>query len=534
MKSKLFLPLSLILVAVMLVTGCVAPAAPAAQPPVVEEEPAAEEPEAEEEAPAEIQKTLTVGIAEDVSALDPPTDWAIVTTWVVSNMFDCLVWRGRVNHDGFEPALAESWEIVDELTWRFKLREGVNFHNGEPYNAEAAKFSIDRILNDDQMIVHSQWTHIDEVNIVDDYTIDIVTAYPVPDMLSKLAGTGCGNVPPKLVQEIGKEEFAKNPVGTGPFMFDEWMRDDHITLVANPDYWQGPAQIEELTFRVIPEPSTRVAELLTGGVDITDPVEPQDWPRVEEAGNLELIKAPTTRTMLLVHRADEGFVTADPLIREAIDYAIDDAALVELIGDMGTPVTSRITPPTMSWSPDYYDQYNYDPEKAKALMEEAGYDGEPITFHSTTSWFLQKEVAEATAAMLSAAGFNVDLQIMEPSTFREQVYYPEGANEEIMMLALSNSFFDPWIAMKGFHSGETRQRSNWVSEDFDELWRSALVEMDPETREQMFLDMQAIVAEGRPYNTMYFMKTAYGKDSSLEWPIPPDNFYWMHNAQFTE
>ncbi len=102
------------------------------------------------------------------------------------------------------------------------------------------------------------------------------------------------------------------------------------------------------------------------------------------------------------------------------------------------------------------------------------------------------------------------------------------------MLALGNSFFDPWIAMKGFHSGESRQRSHWKNEEFDELWRAALVEMDPEVREQMFLDMQALVAEGRPYNTLYFMKTAYGKDKSLDWPIPPDNFYWMHNAHFTE
>jgi peptide/nickel transport system substrate-binding protein len=530
--------LNILVVVGLLVTACAAPATP--EPPA-EEEPTEEvvveeeaEPEEEEEEAGDERRMVTVGIAEDVSALDPPADWAIVTTWVVSNMFDCLVWRGRVEHDEFEGRLAESWEVLDDVTWRFYLREGIEFHNGEPYNAEAAKFSIDRILEDDQMIVHSQWTHIKEVRIVDEYTIDIETHDPVPDMLSKLAGTGCGNVPPKYVQEIGKEEFAMNPVGTGPFVFEEWERDQEIRLVANDDYWEGPPEIAGVTFKVIPEPSTRVAELLTGGLDITDPVEPQDWERIEENEDVELVKANTTRTMLLVHRCDEPFVTADPKIRAAIDYAIDDQALVELIGDMGVPTLSRVTPPTMSATDKYFGQYNYDSDQARQLLEEAGYDGEELTFHTTTTWLGQKEVAEAIAAMLTEVGLNIDLQILEPSTFREQVYYPQDANEEIMMLALGNSFFDPWIAMKGFYSKQERVRSHWQSDRFDELWEKALVEMDPQQREEYFLEMQDLVVEGRPYTFLYLLKTAYGKSKQLEWPIPPDNFYWMYNARFVE
>jgi peptide/nickel transport system substrate-binding protein len=277
-----------------------------------------------------------------------------------------------------------------------------------------------------------------------------------------------------------------------------------------------------------------VAELLTGGVDITDPVDVQDWPRVQNNPNLELVKSPTTRTMLIVHRCDEPFVTADIKIREAIDWAIDEGALMKLIGDMGTPTLSRVTPPTMAASDEFYGKFNYDPEKAKALLAEAGYAGEELTLHSTTSWFMQKEVSEAIAAMMTSVGMNVNLQILEPSTFREQVYYPDKANQEMMVLALGNSFFDPWIAMKGFYSQQSRVRAQWFSAEFDELWETALTEMDPPTRENLFIEMQRLVVEGKPYNTLYHMKTAYGKKKGLEWAIPPDGFYWLYNARFTE
>ena len=138
-------------------------------------------------------KTLTIGMNELPTLLDPPRDWAIAATWIHMNMFDCLVWRNRATAE-FEPWLAESWENIDDTTWRFKLREGVTFHNGEEFNADAVKYTYERITSASraEYITYGQWTFIVEINILGPYEVELVTAAPEPAMLSKMAGTGCG------------------------------------------------------------------------------------------------------------------------------------------------------------------------------------------------------------------------------------------------------------------------------------------------------------------------------------------------------
>ncbi len=291
----------------------------------------------------------TVALPGLVTSFDPPTDWDIVATWIHSNIGDCLVWRDRKT-GSFVPWLAERWARVDNTTWRFYLRKGVKFTDGEPFNAQAAKFTIDRILADPKMIVHPQWTFIKETRAIDDSTLEVVTAAPEPAMLSKISGTGCQEVPPNYLQQVGPQGFAQKPVGTGPYKMVQYLKDDRVVLQANPDYFKGRPGVDQLVIRSIPEPSTRVAELMRGGVDLVISVPTQDWPRVQSTPNLSLTKYLTTQTVLLVLRTDQGWVTADPRIRSAIDYAIDRRTLVKLAGG-GIPTLTRVTPPTLAWHP---------------------------------------------------------------------------------------------------------------------------------------------------------------------------------------
>lgn len=521
-----FLAILVLLMGVL--AGCVAPAA------APQGAPAAAAPQ-EAAAPS---TNVTIGMNELVTSLDPPTDWAIAATWIHMNLFDCLVWRNRETGQ-FEPWLAESVENVDDKTWRMKLREGVKFHNGEEFNADAVDWTYKRILADDTMITHRQWTFIDQINILGPYEVEFVTVDPEPAFLSKISGTGCGIQAPIAGKEQAESGAEYTPIGTGPFKFVEWVKDDKIVMEGNDDYWQGAPAIDTLTWKAIPEVSTRVANLLTGDVDLVVSVPSQDWERVNGNEGTSVKEFLTTQVMLLALRTgpsekypDWTGITSDKRIRQAISYAIDRAALIDLIDGLGIPVLSRVTPPTLGWDEKFINQLGeYDPEKAKALLAEAGYNGEPLTFHASTSWIKQKEVAEAIEAMLEAVGLNIDLQVMDVTTFREQIYFPYR-NDEIYMDALGNSFFDPWIAVLSERS-DRRERSGWsgpLADEADALIRDAAVDMNSETRAEKYVKIQDLINEDAVNVYLYQMYDTVGMNNRLGWEPPLDGFLWMGNA----
>jgi peptide/nickel transport system substrate-binding protein len=488
-------------------------------------------------------QTVTIGMAELLTSLDPPTDWAIAATFIHMNMFDCLVWRNRETAE-FEPWLAESWENIDERTWRLKLRQGITFHNGEPFNADAVVWTYQRILDDPSMITHRQWTFIDTITVLNDYEVEITTTDPEPAFLSKMAGTGCGIQAPQHGRAQSESGAEYRPVGTGPFKFVSFARDDNIVLEANEDYWQGAPEIKRLVWRAIPELATRVASLLTGEVDLVTGVPPADWDRINNNPGTTIKDYLTTRVMLLALRAgphperypDWSGVTQDPRIRKAIRLAIDRETLIDVINGMGVPVLSRITPPTLGWDERFYNTFGeYNPEESMRLLEEAGYAGEPLTFHTTTAWLFQRDVAEVVTAMLQAVGLNVNLNVMDITTFREQVYFPYR-NQELYMEALGNSFFDPWIVVLSERS-DRRERSGWFepeAERADELIRAAAVEMNPERRREMYIELQEILLEAAVSIPLYQMRDALGINERINWNPPLDEFLWMGNATFND
>lgn len=530
-----FLMVAGLLLWVMVLAAC-APAAPVVEEPMAE-------PMAEEEMMAEGKVTLTIGMNELVTSLDPPTDWAIAATWIHMNMFDCLIWRNRETAE-FEPWLAESYENIDDTTWRLKLREGVTFHNGEPLTTDAVVWTYSRIIeaSRDEFITYNQWLFIDQMNVIDDYNIEIVTATPEPAFLSKMAGTGCGIQAPEHGRAQAESGAEYMPVGTGPLMFDSWIKDDSITLRANENYWQGKPDVDVVVWRNIPEVSTRVANMLTGDVDMIVAVPPQDWERVNANEGTNVVDFLTTRVMLLALRVGPSSTmpewsgpTADPLIREAISLSIDREGLLGLIDGMGVPVLSRITPPTLGWDAQFIDQLGeYNPDRAAELLAEAGYDGTELTFHSSTRWLAQKEVSEALEAMMEAVGLNVDLQVLDVTTFNEQVYRP-SRNEEIYMTALGNSFFDPWITVLSERS-DRRERTGWHGPNADmadELIRAAAVNMEPEARRQQYVEIQELIAADLPYIFLYQMRDTIGLSETFAWDPPLDGFIWLGNVDYT-
>lgn len=488
------------------------------------------------------ERSVRIDVSEIPTSLDPPTDWNIPSTWAHTNLFDCLVFRNRATAE-FTPWLATSIESIDDTTWRIGLRDDVVFHNGEPFDATAVTWTYQRILDDPTMITHPQWTWIAEIRELGPHQIEIVTTGAEPAFMSKISGTGCGIQAPEHGRAMAAAGGEYVPVGTGPFKFVEWQRENFVRLAANEAYFLGAPEIEELVFQAVPESSTRVANLLTGAADLIVSVPAQDWERIRANEGTTVVEYLTTRTMRIPLRISptantQGWSgpTEDLRVRQAIHLAIDRATLIDVIDGMGIPVLSRVTPPTLGWDEAFFGQVGtYDPDEARRLLAEAGYAGEPLRFTTSTANYKQREVAEILTAMWEAVGLNIEMEILDPTTYRERVYFP-AANEEIDMDAWGNSFFDPWIVFDADVEGR-REYNGWtgpLADEADALIKAAAREMDPDARRAMVVRLQELHLEDLPYIYLYLLKGAMGISEELVWSMPTDNFLWMGDATFAD
>lgn len=366
-------------------------------------------------------KNLVIAQDSDAQTLSPLEVTGVETANVNLHIYDGLVATGT--DMTLEPRLATDWEIVDALTWRFKLREGVKFHDGTDFTAEDAKFTIDYILDEENKSgLRSYISPITEVEIVNDYEILIHTSRPYVTLANQLARAVLV-VPSDTYQEMGRDEFSISPVGTGPFRFVEWAKDQHVALEANDDYWAGRPKVDTLTIRTVPDPATRVAGLLAGEIHIIADVAPDAVPQVENASGVEVVSGGgLTQNFLALNTFAEPF--DDIRVRKALNYAIDqDEIIGSLLGGRGTVNQGPFAPNTFGYDPDLVG-YSYDPEQARDLLAEAGYaDGGPVIelWYQTGSGVsgANDQVAAAIAGQLDEVGFEVTLTPLERARYLE-------------------------------------------------------------------------------------------------------------------
>src|SRR5699024_8875185 len=343
--------------------------------------------------------TLIIAQASDITTMDPQNSLSTTGDRVFRNMYNPLFyWDDGVE---IEAELVEDYDQVDDTTWHFTLKDGVTFHNDDQLTADDVKFSLERVMTDDTLKEFPYFTQLKEVNVLDDLEFEIITDGAMPTLLKVLAKSGADILPKDYFEEMGLEEFQKNPVGSGPYKYIDWIHDDKVVLEAYQDYFDGEPKWEEVEVRSIPESSTRVGELMTGGVDLATDIPPNEWERVESKDSVELIEGETTRVNLLMVRTTEGTVTEDPKVREAIDLAIDKQARVDslLIGK-GTPIRKRVHEVVLGSNTDLYDKQDHYVEKEKDLLAEAGYpDGVELSYTASKGRYpLDGEVAELITA----------------------------------------------------------------------------------------------------------------------------------------
>ena len=331
---------------------------------------------------------LIVGQVAEPKSLDPAAVTAVNDFRILVNVYEGLT-RYKSGTLEVEPALATGWDISEDGTeYTFTLRDGVSFHDGTPFNAEAVKFNFDRMLDENHPYHDTGpfplsffFGAVEATEVVDDMTVKFTLNAPYAPFLSNLAYPTGLIVSPAGVEAHGKD-FGRNPVGTGPFRFAEWRSNEAVVIEKNDVYWAEAAGTQAVVFRPITDSNTRVAEMLAGGIDLMVEVPPTSLEQFSGEG-FSIVEQAGPHVWFLILNAKEG-PFADKRVRQAANYAINKEAIVNDVLEGTATVAAGPTPPAFAWAyNEELEPYPYDPEKAKALIAEAGADGAELTFYVT-------------------------------------------------------------------------------------------------------------------------------------------------------
>lgn len=355
--------------------------------------------------------TLIWAQGADITSLDPHQGKETVAVQVTDQVFDTLTVVNAETGE-LEPLIAENWEQLDDLTYVFNIRQGIKFHDGSDLTAEDVKFSLDRAIG--SAAVSYIVDFIDTVTILDEYTVEVKTHSPYAPALRNLSVPFAAIVP-KAVVEQDEDAFIQHPIGSGPYKFVEWKQGDSATLEAFEDYWEGTPPTKNLIMKVIPEAAQRTIALETGEIDLAYDIIPNDLVRIEENPDLTLYEAPSlTAFYISMNMNSEPFT--DQRVRDAINLAIDRQLIIDTIASgSGEAADAIIAPAVFGYhSPGAYE---YNPEKAKELLAEAGYADGFETNLCVNDNQIRIEVCQAIQAMLQDVGIRTTVDVLEFGKF---------------------------------------------------------------------------------------------------------------------
>lgn len=470
---------------------------------------------------------VIIAINTDWESMDPHEDTN--NPYIFQNIFDSLV--GRDQDLQIIPELAESWENIDELTWEFKLRQDVVFHDGTPMTAEDVAFTFNHILDPDVGSRSQPFiAMIDRAEVVDDYTVRLITVEPYPPLVDTTLRVFI--VPAKAFQEMGAAEFAVNPVGTGEYRFVEWVRDDHALFERFEDNWRSEATIDFMRTRPIAETSTRGASVIAGEADIARRIAPSDAASFAESDGVEVREVRGLRIFFGMINTLNGGPLAEVKVRQAMNYAVDVEGIIEhILYGYGYPVASVTGQASFGFNPNL-EPYPYDPDRARELMAEAGYaDGFQTTFDLPGGHLpAGEEVAQAMIGFLADIGITAELQ-----TAPFEQYWAAWLAGEHQGLALQ-SWGDQTMnadGVMGGHLDSTRRGIYYHSPRSDELTQMAMAEFDDEKREAIYQELMAYLHEQCPWIFLWDEAQLFGVNSSLQWEPRADETIQVHTMSFT-
>ncbi|MCD6266025.1 MAG: ABC transporter substrate-binding protein [Deltaproteobacteria bacterium] len=454
---------------------------------------------------------IVIAQGAETTTLDPHKGGSAIFVNACLTMYDLLM---RVDREGKRRlALATSYKSIDPVTWEFKLRKGVKFHNGDPLTASDVKFSYDRMRDPKTKYPFRVFYRgIKEVQVIDDYTVRIITKKPDP-VLPARSAFGSFIVPEKYIKEHGDEYFAKHPIGSGRYKFVKWVKNDYVELEANEDYWgDRPATIKKLIFKTIPETGSRIAALETGEVDIATNVPPFMIPKLKKDPNIDVISGPSGRVIFIgfnLTKPEKAWPLMKKEVRQAINYAVDKQSLIKyvLMGS-GEQLAMPLIPLAFGYDPSI-KPYPYDPEKAKKILKEAGYPNGFETEFATGSgrYLMDKQIAEAISGMLAKVGIKARLKVYEWGKY-EQVRKAHRV-EPLYLLGWGNTMSDADGTLLPLFFSKSKY-SNYVNPTLDKMMLSARYQMDPEKRKAQYSEILKLIKDEAPWIFLYQQMDNYG------------------------
>ncbi len=481
-------------------------------------------------------ETLRFAFQGSLNSLDPYTLNETFTLGMLGNVYEGLTRRGAKLE--ILPALAESWEVVEPNRWRFHLRKGVKFANGNDFTAEDVVFSAGRVLDEGSDLKTRLPADV-KVEAVDDYTVDFITSGPNPILyyewdtwyiMDKDWATENDAIAPTTAADLTKGYAAFNANGTGPFVIESHEPGVKTVLKPNEGWWDTPKHnLTEVVFTPIASNATRVAALLSGEIDFMYPVPTQDIKRVENNAETSMLIGPELRTIFLGmdQMRDELLYSnikgknpfKDERVRKAVYHAIDIEAIKQkVMRGLSTPSAIMISPFLFAKADDF-KRLDYDPDMAKKLLEEAGYgDGFEVGMDCPNDRYVNDEaICQAVTAMLAKVGIKVNLNAQPKALYFAKVLAPGGYDTSFYLLGWTPGSFDSWNVLHNLHGcrneagdGGPFNLGGYCDPKVDELTAQVLVETDADKRDDLIKQAYELTTGAAAYVPLHQQGLAWG------------------------
>lgn len=480
---------------------------------------------------------LRVGISQDIVTLDPANHRSRITESAIHNIYDAVV--TRTDSMQVVPEIAESFTQIDAVTWEAKIRPGITFHDGSPLTAEDVAFTFDRLTKDGAMDGQTSPRKslvgpVADTEIVDELTVRFRLANPWPIFKAYLPFNQV--VSKDFVTKVGTQGMATQAMGSGPFKLAEWRKGDSLILERYDGYYGGatdippvgPAKVDRVIFKLIPEPASRVAALMAGEVDLIDELPHHAIGQVEADPKTKVLKTNGTRSFFIDFNTTKPPFN-DARVRRAANHAVDRQLIIDrILNGLAVPLATLISPDSYGYNPDL-KPYAYDVAKAKALLAEAGYpNGVDVTLDVDNAF---KEQAEAVAALLDRAGIRAKVQLWERTALTDMWKNP-GHDRQMNFRSWGDGALDPvGIFVPVLKTKDRGNVSGYSNPEVDRLLTAADTELDVEKRAEMYRQAQAIIYDEAPLLYLWLPQDVYGASERLQgWQPSPRGIIKLHDA----
>ncbi len=534
----------LLAMAVALLPGCGAPATPVVEPTVAPTQPPSTEATSVPEAtavPTAEPEPLVIVMGVDPETLNPLQSRARTSGIIIWHINKRLYARGSDMQ--MAPLLAESLEQPDDLTWIFHLQKCVTFSNGEEFTSADVKFTFEQMVDPKWNSPYSGVPadlslDMDNIETPDDYTVIFHTTAPAPLFLEQLDFIGI--LSEKYYSEATDAEVSQQPIGTGPYVLTEWVKDDHITLERRDDYWGPLPEIKTIIVRPIPDAQTRLAELLAGNADIVLNISPDDMARVDATEGVHMATVEGGREIFLGIRCDVPPFD-DVRVRQALNYAVNVEAILENLIGVGTRMATGSNYPI----PSPVEAYTYDPEKAADLLDEAGvvdsdgdgvreWDGQPLKIEVGSPngrYVKDAEIAQAAAADLTAIGIPAEAKAYEWSVYSDMSL--NNTLPPLHLLGFGTTFsgqYEHWFMTEGFPMNTT----HWNNPDFERVYAELKSTLDTDKRTEMIHELDQIAHDGAPWVFIWKQVDFYGASDRVDFTPRADEMIALSELRWAE